>query len=154
MGIRSSILAWRIVWTEETGRLHSMGWQRVGQDWGANPFTFILTFIQAGLIPMDKNFYRYVSRKYELSIKYSRGFPGGASGTEPACQRRRHKRCWFDSLGWEDALEKGMAAHSSTFAWGLPWTEEPGGLQSMWSRRVRHDWSDLAHMHDQIPQYT
>ena len=35
------------------------------------------------------------------------------------------------SLGWEDALEKGMATHSSILAWRIPWTEEPGGLQSM-----------------------
>ena len=42
------------------------------------------------------------------------------------------------SLGWE-ALEKGMATHSSTFAWRIPWTEEPGRLQSMGLQRVRHD---------------
>ena len=38
-------------------------------------------------------------------------------------------------------LEKAMAAHSSTFAWKIPWTEEPGGLQSMGSRRIGHDWA-------------
>ena len=38
------------------------------------------------------------------------------------------------SLGWEDPLEKGMATHSSIFAWRIPWTEEPGGLQSMTSQ--------------------
>ena len=43
------------------------------------------------------------------------------------------------SLGWEDALEKEMAAHSSILAWRIPWTEEPGGLQSMGSQRVRRD---------------
>ena len=42
------------------------------------------------------------------------------------------------SLGWEDPLEKGMATHSSILAWRIPWTEEPGGLQSMGSQRVRH----------------
>ena len=41
------------------------------------------------------------------------------------------------SLGWEEPLEKGMATHSSILAWGIPWTEEPGGLQSMGSQRVR-----------------
>ena len=40
---------------------------------------------------------------------------------------------------WEDRLEKGMATHSSILAWRIPWTEEPGGLQSMGSQRVRHD---------------
>ena len=44
------------------------------------------------------------------------------------------------SLSWEDPLEKGMATHSSILAWRIPWTEEPGGLQSMGSQRVRHDW--------------
>ena len=46
---------------------------------------------------------------------------------------------WVRSLGWEDTLEKGMATHSSILAWRTPWTEEPGGLQSMGSQRVRHD---------------
>ena len=43
------------------------------------------------------------------------------------------------SLGREDPLEKGMATHSSILDWRIPWTEEPGGLQSMGSQRVRHD---------------
>ena len=45
---------------------------------------------------------------------------------------------WVGSLGWEDLLEKGMATHSSILAWRIPWTEEPGELQSMGSQRVRH----------------
>ena len=44
------------------------------------------------------------------------------------------------SLGWEDLLEKETATHSSTLAWRIPWTEEPGRLQSMGSQRVGHDW--------------
>ena len=43
------------------------------------------------------------------------------------------------SLGWEDLLEKEMVTHSSILAWEIPWTEEPGGLQSMGSQRVGHD---------------
>ena len=43
------------------------------------------------------------------------------------------------SLGRENALEKGMATHSSILVWEIPWTEEPSGLQSMGSQRVRHD---------------
>ena len=46
---------------------------------------------------------------------------------------------WVRSLGWEDLLEKEMAIHSSTLAWKIPWTEEPGGLQFMGSQRVGHD---------------
>ena len=46
---------------------------------------------------------------------------------------------WVRSLGREDPLEKGMATHSSILAWRIPWTEEPGGLQSMGLQRVGHD---------------
>ena len=45
------------------------------------------------------------------------------------------------SLGREDPLEKEMATHFNIFAWGIPWTEEPGGLQSMGSQRIRHGWA-------------
>ena len=43
------------------------------------------------------------------------------------------------SLGWEDLMKKEMATHSSMLAWKIPWTEEPGRLQSMGSQRVGHD---------------
>ena len=46
---------------------------------------------------------------------------------------------WVQSLDQDDPLEKGMATHSSILAWRVPWTEEPGGLQSMGLQRVRHD---------------
>ena len=46
---------------------------------------------------------------------------------------------WVQSLGWEDPLAKGKATHSIILAWEIPWTEEPGGLQSMGSQRVRRD---------------
>ena len=46
---------------------------------------------------------------------------------------------WVRSLGQEHPLEKEMAIHSSTIAWRIPWTAEPGGLQSIESQRVRHD---------------
>ena len=73
-------------------------------------------------------------------------FPGGASGKESTCQYRRHKRrgsVWIfptqvRSLGQKDPLEEAMATHSSILAWRIPWTEEPGGLQSMKSQRVGH----------------
>ena len=49
------------------------------------------------------------------------------------------QEAWVQSLGWEDPLEKRMATYSSILAWRLPWTEEPGRLQSMGSQRVGHD---------------
>ena len=57
------------------------------------------------------------------------GFPGGlAVNNLPAKQET-----WVQSLGQEDALEEGMTIHSSILAWEIPWTEEPGGLQSIGS---------------------
>ena len=53
---------------------------------------------------------------------------------------------WVQSLGWDDPLEKEMATHSSILAWRIPWTEEPGKLQSMVSQRVRHDWCNGMHV--------
>ena len=47
---------------------------------------------------------------------------------------------WVRPLGWKDPLEKGMVTYSSILAWGIPWTEEPGRLQSMGLQRVGHDW--------------
>ena len=51
------------------------------------------------------------------------------------------RETWVWSLDQEDPLEKEMATHSSILAWRIPWTEEPGGLQSTGSRNVRHDWA-------------
>ena len=55
------------------------------------------------------------------------------------------------SLGWEDPLKEGTATHSDVLTWRIPWTEEPGGLWSMGSWRVRHDWSDWACAHTSFP---
>ena len=46
---------------------------------------------------------------------------------------------WVRSVSWEDPLEKGMATHFSILAWSIPWTEEPGRLQSMGLQRAGHD---------------
>ena len=56
------------------------------------------------------------------------------------------------SLTREDPLEEGMATRSSVLAWRIPWTEEPGGLHSMGSQRVRHDWAH-THTHTQATRY-
>ena len=49
------------------------------------------------------------------------------------------RETWVRSLGWEDPLQEDMATHSSILAWRIPWTEEPGGLQSTGSQRVGHN---------------
>ena len=60
--------------------------------------------------------------------------PGGSGGKEPPAVQET----WVRSLGGKDPLEKGMATHSSILAWRIPWTGEPGGLESMQLQRVRH----------------
>ena len=64
-------------------------------------------------------------------------FPGGWDALQI-------QEIWVQSLGQEDPLEDGMATHSSVLAWRIPWTEEPGGLQSIGSQIAGHDWSDWA----------
>ena len=72
-----------------------------------------------------------------LSFK---NLPNGASLVAQRIKRLpAMQETWVRSLGWEDALEKEMATHSSTLAWRIPWTEEPGELQSTGSQRVGHD---------------
>ena len=62
-------------------------------------------------------------------------FLGGSNGKEFACNNGRLR---VRSLGREESLEKGMVTHSSILAWKIPWTEEPGRLQSTGSQRVGH----------------
>ena len=65
------------------------------------------------------------------------GLLGGASGKEPACQYRRHKRQRFDP--WVGKIPwRRPATHTGILAWRIPGTEEPGGPQSVGSHRVRH----------------
>ena len=59
------------------------------------------------------------------------GFPGGSDSKESACSA--------GDLGQKYLMEKAMVTHSSMLAWRIPWTEGPGGLQSMWSQRVGHN---------------
>ena len=66
---------------------------------------------------------------------HAKGFPSGSAVTNlPTVQET-----WVRSLSQEDPLEKEMATHSSILAWHTPWTEEPGGLQSIRSQRVKQD---------------
>ena len=63
------------------------------------------------------------------------------------------QEAWVWSLGQEDPPEEGTATHSSILAWRIPWTEEPGRLQSMGSQRVRYDWDNSAPMHTHVHTY-
>ena len=78
---------------------------------------------------------------YNVAYVKLQGFPSGSVvKNQPAMQETQETRVQF--LDWEDPLEKGMATHSSILAWKIPWTEEAGGLQSIGSHRVGHDWSE------------
>ena len=81
-----------------------------------------------------------VKRINTLLHLYNWGFPGGSVVKNLAANAE-------DAGDWEELLVKGMATHSSILAWKIPWTEEPGRLQSMGLQRIGHDWSDLPCMH-------
>ena len=78
------------------------------------------------------------------------GFPGGSAVKNPPTVQEMQ----VQSLGWEDPLEKEMATHSSILAWEIPWTGEPGGLQSMGSQRVRHDLANKPPPFDSLELYS
>ena len=71
------------------------------------------------------------------------GFPGGSVIKNPPATAGD----MVQSLGQEDPLEEGMVTHFSILAWRIPWTEDPGQLQSIGLQGVGHDWSDLAYTH-------
>ena len=138
MATHSSILAWRIPWTEEPGGLQSMGSQRVGR-------TRLSNFTVYRLLT------RYLSKEriqsflsHPLIILFSsllKNLEG--SWASLVAQRVKHpsamQETWVQSLGREHPLEKDMATHSSTLDWKIPWTEKPGRLQSTGLQRVGHD---------------
>ena len=65
-------------------------------------------------------------------------FPVGSAVKNPPAMQEPQET-WVQFLGQEDPLEEGMASHSSILAWRIPWTEEPGGLQSIGCQTVRHN---------------
>ena len=87
-------------------------------------------------IPKNTTWICHSSSTIYIALTLYLGFPGGSDSKESACNAG--DMVW--SMDREDPLEKEMATHSSVLAWRIPWTEEPGGLQSMGSQRVRHDW--------------
>ena len=86
------------------------------------------------------NMESFLVKKLTLPYQCAPGLPRWLCGKESACQCKRHRRrVW--SLGWEDLLEEEMTTPSSILDWRIPWIEEPGGLQSMGSQGVVHDWA-------------
>ena len=132
MAPHSSTLAWKIPWTEEPGGLQSMGSLGVGCNWAASLSLF--TFMHwrrkwhptPVLLPGKSHGWRSLEGCS----------PWGHWGLDMT--ERLHFTFHFH------ALEKEMATHSSVLAWRIPGIGEPGGLPSMGSHRVGHDWRDLA----------
>ena len=133
MAPHSSTLAWKIPWTEEPGRLQSVGSLRVGHDWATSLSLF--TFL-------------HWRRKWQPTPVFLPGESQGQQSLVGCCLWGRTELDTAEATEQQQQhthiLEKAMAPHSSTLAWKIPWTEEPGRLQSMRSHRVRHDWSELA----------
>ena len=90
---------------------------------------FFLKLLKAGMAKIKKA----VVKKFRFK-RYKRNYGGVEVKNRPAILETS-----VQSLGQEDPLEKEMTTHSSILAWEIPWTEEPGGLQSMGLQRVRHN---------------
>ena len=125
-GNHSRILAWKIPWTEGPGGLQSMGLWRARHKWALTAHSTRITKIRIcfrGDVFLGKCFL----------LMFWASLVAQLVKNPPAMQ----ETC-VQSLGWKDSLEKEMASHSSILAWKIPWTEGPGGLQSMESQRAGH----------------
>ena len=89
----------------------------------------------AGYSPWDHIEF-YMTKQLTLFTQFHK-LPRWLSGKESTCNAVDSQETWLQSLGQEDPLEKEMATHSNILAWEIPWTKEPGGLQSMGPQRVR-----------------
>ena len=144
MAIHSSTIARKIPWTEEPGRLQSMGSQRVGHDW-ATSFSETKNFLKDSLIRVVE--YSGKSEKITACIMKNCDWEifWLKSHDFMNYKRKQKHHSWITGIPQRYGRplihgEKAMAPHSSTLAWKIPWMEEPGGLQSMGSLRVWHDW--------------
>ena len=131
MAIHSSTIAWKIPWTEELGRLQSMGLQRVRHNWATS-----LTHSVALSSSLPYLLVLFIVSSFSFLFFFFTSLVAQMVKCLPTMWETR-----VQSLGREDPLEKEMATHSSILAWKIPWTEEPGRPQSMGSQRVKHDWA-------------
>ena len=153
MATHSGILAWRIPWTEEPGGLQSMGSQRVRRDlltyhcnaeyMGSIPG--LRTKIPCALFavrPKNHQPTRNKSQDFSFHREFQNPIPVSYLASLVAQKGKNlstMQETQVRSLSREDALGKEMATHSSLLAWRIPWTEQPGGLQSRGSKRAGHD---------------
>ena len=127
MATHSSILAWRIPWTEEPGGLQSRGSQRVGHNWVTTHTHYHSQSCFAWTSLRDSPYLRPMFC-WVICLQISSQV-GPMVKNPLANAGDKEIQVW--SLIWEDHLEKEMATHSSILAWEIPCTEDPGGLQSM-----------------------
>ena len=104
-------------WTGKLGVLQSMGLQTIGHNWA-----------------IELDWTKECTQVFQVALVVK----------DPPLPMQEMQ---VQSLGREDSLKEGTAIHSSILAWRIPWTEEPGGLQSMGLQKVRQVWSDLAWVH-------
>ena len=120
---------WTLCWS-----IFTLGPNHVGEESGDSSRTMSWETARWG--QHFRGSFGWKHGEFEGGIRAARGFPGSSAGKESACNA--------GDLGlmpvWKGPLKKGIATHSTILAWRIPWTEEPGILQSMGSRRVRHDW--------------
>ena len=132
MAPHSSTLAWKIPWTEESGRLQSMGSLGVRHNWAVSLSLFS---------------FMHWRRKWQPTLVF---LPWESQGRGSLVGGRLWGRMSWARLSdftftfYFHALEKEMATHSRVLAWRIPGMGKPGGRPSMGSHRVGHDWSDLA----------
>ena len=136
MATHFSILVWEIPWTKGPGGLQSMGSQKAGQDWAAKELK-----ASAVLSHPVRSCLSQQPQEMDIAILSKENWGPGLMAAESVKNLPAVWETWVWSLDWEEPLEKKMATHFSILAWRIPWTEEPGGLQSIGSQRVRHDWA-------------
>ena len=162
MAPHSSTVARKIPWMEEPGRLQPMGSLRVRHDWVTS--LSLSTFMHwrrkwqptpvflpgesqgrrspVGYSPWGRTELDLTERLHFTSRIGKRYSCGSMEKNLPAQQET-----WVRSLGQGDPLEKEIAMHCNILAWKIPWTEEPGRLESIGLHRVRHDWMTKQQQH-------
>ena len=167
MAPHSSTFAWKIPWMEDPGGLQSVGSLRVRHDWATSLSLFTFFFLKVYFIfklyiivlvfpniKMNPPQVYMCSPSWTLLPPPSAYHPSGSSQCtspkhpvsciKPGLATRFIHDILHVSMPFSHALEKEMATHSSVLSWRISGMGKPGGLPSMGSHRVGHDWSDLV----------
>ena len=136
MATHSSILAWRIPGTEESGGLPSIGSHRVGHDWSNLAAAAEYSDIAQSSVEIEYNQVYKLEHNLVFCLQVRASLVAQKLKHLPPMQETR-----VQSLGQEDPLEKEMVTHSSILAWRIPWMEKHGRLQTTGSQRVGHNWA-------------